>query len=235
MRATRLLVPVAVLALLAGCSGGGDDPAGPEPAPEREQVEERRAKGDDGADTADAADAADGGADGGATGDLAACIVGEWSSDPADMVASTDALLAAMGMTGTTVVTGEVRTTIDATTISTTYVDQVTESTIDAGGQQIVSRARMNGTLTQPYTLDGDVITSVSGDMSGVEIESTVTVDGQELPGYSEGFQQGLDSGASAGQPGRNRITCSGDTMTMTTLDMATLGMAEITVTLTRR
>ncbi len=235
MRATRLIVPVAVLALLAGCSGDGDDPAEPSATPDRVQAEERPEKsagaGDEGADGDDE------GADGGAAvdGDLAACLIGDWSSDPADLVATTDAMMSAMGMTSTTVVTGEAFTTIDATSITTTYVDQVTESTIDAAGQQIVSRARMNGTLSQPYTLDGDVLTSVAGDMSDVEIESTVLVDGQELPGYSEGFQQGLDSGSASGQSGRQRVTCSGDELTMTTLDLAGLGMADMTVTMTRR
>ncbi len=232
MRAARLIVPLAVLALLAGCSGDGDDAAEPAATPDRVQADERPGKSATDDDAADDTSDDDGAAP---DGDLAACLLGDWSSDPADLVATTDAMMTAMGMTSSTVVTGEAFTTIDATSITTTYVDQVTESTIDAGGQQIVSRARMNGTLSQPYTLDGDVLTSVAGDMSGVEIESTVLVDGQELPGYSEGFQQGLDSGATSGQSGRQRVTCSGDQLTMTTLDLASVGMADMTVTMTRR
>ena len=123
----------------------------------------------------------------------------------------------------------------DATTLSTTYVDQVSEVTMTAEGQTVVSTTRMNGTVSQPYTLDGDVLTSVAGDMSGVQTESTVLVNGQPLPGYEEGFQEGLGTGASAGQAGRNQVTCSGDTMTLTTLDLGTLGMDEIMMTLTRR
>jgi hypothetical protein len=229
MRTARLLVPLAALALLAGCAADTEEP---EATPDRTEAETEDVRpksapesGED--EPADDADAP--------TGDLAACILGEWTADTADLVATTDAMLAAMGMTSSsTVVTGESRTTIDATSISTTYVEQVTESTIDVGGQQIVSRARMNGTLVQPYTLEGDVLTSVSGDLSGVEMESTVLVDGQELPGYSEGFQQGLSAGSAAGQTGRQRVTCTSDTLTMTTLDLAGLGMADITVTMTR-
>lgn len=226
MRTARLLAPLAVLALLAGCSG---DPAEAEPTSQAPQAEQTRDKvAPERAEDEPADDDAP-------SGDLATCIVGEWTADAAAVAAASDATMAEMGMSSTTVVTGESFTTIEPTTISTTYVDQVSEMTITAEGQTIVSTTRMNGTVSQSYTLDGDVLMSVAGDLSGVQIESSVLVNGQELPGYEEGFQQGLSSGTAAGQAGRNRVSCSGDTMTMTTLDMASIGMAEITVAMTRR
>lgn len=227
MRTARLLVPLAALALLAGCTADTEEP---EATPEETQAADDRGKGDAEAGEDDPADDADA-----PTGDLATCLLGEWSADPAGVAAVADQMTAAMGVTSRTVVTGESFTTIDASTVSTTYVDQVTEMTMEVEGQAIVSTTRMNGTLTQSYTLEGDILTSLAGDLSGVQVESSVIVNGQELPGYEEGFQQGLGSGATAGQSGRNQVTCSGDTITMTTLDMATLGLDEITVTMTRR
>ncbi len=228
MRTARLLVPLTTLALLAGCSG---DPEEAEPTPEPTQAEDVRVKeapepGED--EPAD--DAADG-----PDGDLAACILGEWWSDPNEAAAMADALTAAMGMSSTTVVTGDTYTTFDATTVSTTYLDQVTEMTMTIEGQTIASTTRMNGTMSQPYTLDGDVMTSMAGDMSGVEVESSVLVNGQHLPEYDAAFQEGMGTGGTPGQSGRTRVTCSGDTMTLTTLDLAALGLDEIVVTATRR
>lgn len=224
MRAARLLIPLTVLALLAGCSGDAEEA---EPTPDQAQAEDVRIKvesedGEGGSADADAPDA-----------ELAACMIGEWTSDPAEVAAAADQMMAAMGMTSTTIVTGESTTTIDETTITTAYADQVTEMTTSAEGQSIVSTTRMNGSLSQPYTLSGDVMTSVAGDMSGVQMESSVLVNGQELPGYEEGFQEGLNSAGGVGQSGRNRVTCSGDTLTLTTLDMEALDMGDLTFTLT--
>ena len=194
MRSTHLLVPLTVLALLAGCTGGGDD-----------------------------------------TDDLATCLRGEWTPDADAQLAAIDDMLATMGVTGSATISGESVTTIDATTITTTYDDQLTELTMEVDGQTMVSSSRMDGTLSQAYTLDGDVLTARAGDMSAVQVESTVTLDGQELPGVDEASQRALTGGGATGQAGRMQVTCSGDGLTFTTLDLGELGAADMTVTLTRR
>lgn len=235
MRTARLIVPLTVLALLAACSG---DPEEAEPTAEPTQVEDVRAKetpepgADEPADDAGADDDVDAPA-----GELAACILGEWSSDLAQVVAVGDAMMAEMGMPATTTATGETRTIVDATTVTTTYVDYVTEMTIDVEGQTIVSTTRMDGTMTQSYTLVGDILTSVAAsDLSGITIESTVLVDGMELPGYSEAFQQGLSGASTAGQSGAQQVSCSGDTLTMRTVGLeAAIGIPDMTVTYQRR
>ncbi len=228
MRTTRLLLPVVTLAvLLTGCSGDDpaperdDTPAGPTKTERTEPAEEPAEEPVD---------------DAAPSGDLAACIIGEWSADLAQVVAMGDAMMAEMGMPATTTARGETLTTVDATTITTAYTDYVTEMTLDVEGQTIVSTTRMDGTMTQSYTLVGDVLTSVAaGDLSGIAIESTVAIDGVEVPGYSEGFQQGLSGASTAGQSGTQQVSCSGDTLTMTTVGLEDLlGMPDMTVTYRR-
>ncbi len=137
-------------------------------------------------------------------------------------------------MSGTTAISGESVTTIDATTMSTTYTDHVVELTATLEGQTFVSTTRTNGTRSQPYTLDGDVLTVLAGDRSDLRVESTVTLDGQPLPGYDQERLQALASGGSA-QSARTQVTCSGDRLTLTTHETATLGVDDLTIVFTRR
>lgn len=235
MRTARPLAPLALVAalglVLGGCTPADDDAPG-RPAPVDEGA---RLKTHDAGPGRDAPDDAASGGGAAAASELAACIVGEWYASPEDLAATSDAMMASTGLDTTTTVTGGTTTIIDGTTVTSVYDDQVTEMTFESAGQTIVSRARMDGRLTQTYTLDGDVMTTVAGDVSGVTAESTVLIDGEAVPGYSEGFQQGFASGAASGQTGRQRVTCSGDTLQLTTLDLAGLLGADMTVTLTRR
>lgn len=239
MRARRLALPLlalplALAGLLAGCThepvtaptpqAQAEDTPRPTKAPARAPQ--------DGADDGDAG----GRGDVAPAGDLAQCLIGEWVADQAAAIAASNALMAAAGLQATTTVRGESVTTFGPDTVTATYADYVTEVTVSAEGQTVTTVTRMNGTMTQSYTLDGDVLTSVAAqDLSGVQIESTVLIDGEELFGYSDGFQEGLDSASTAGESSRQRVTCSGDTLTTQTLDLGSLGMGDITLTLTRR
>lgn len=193
MRTPCLLVPLTVLALLAGCTGDDDAP------------------------------------------DLASCLQGEWTPDPATQRTAVEGRLAVMGMAGSVTMSGESVTAIDDATMTTTYLDQLTELTLEENGQTLVSSTRTNGTVSQPYTLDGDVLTAGAGDASTVQVESAVTLDGEEVDGADEDLLRVLGSAGAAGQAGRLRVTCSDDRLTMTTLDMADVGVTDVTITLTRR
>lgn len=229
MRIRRLTLPLVVLplaaaTLLTGCSG--DSAAEPTPSAQAEDTP-TKAEPQDGADDGDADRAA---------GDLAECIIGDWAGDLDDVIAQSDAMMAATGFDATTTAHGEAVTTFAPGTVTTTYSDYVVEITMNVEGQEVTSITRMNGAMTQAYTLDGDVLTSVAAeDLSGIQIESTVLINGQELPGYSESFQDGMDDASSAGQSARQRVTCAGDTMTTETLGLEALGLGDFTATLTRR
>lgn len=167
--------------------------------------------------------------------DLASCLRGEWTPEPATQRTAVEGRLAVMGMAGSVAVSGESVTAIDATTITTTFLDQLTELTLEENGQTLVSSTRTNGTVSQPYTLDGDVLTAGAGDASTVQVESAVTLDGEEVDGADEDLLRALASAGAAGQAGRLQVTCSDDRLTMTTLDMADIGVTDVTITLTRR
>lgn len=167
--------------------------------------------------------------------DLASCLRGEWTPDPATRRTAVEGRLAVMGMAGSVAVSGESVTAIDATTMTTTFLDQLTELTLEENGQTLVSSTRTNGTVSQPYTLDGDVLTAGAGDASTVHVESAVTLDGEEVDGADEDLLRALASAGAAGQAGRLQVTCSDDRLTMTTLDMADIGVTDVTITLTRR
>lgn len=224
MRATRLLVPVAALALLAGCSDAeGSDPT---PEPDRVQAEdlpEKVSTGDDASDdgTSDG-DASGNGAKPGEdkpdapAGDVAACMLGAWD---ADMSTLESAALASMGtnldtFAASVEVTGGQVDTIGPDTIAVKYLGQRVAVSMTVDGTQLDIVTTFAGELVTSYILDGDVLTTVGGDMTAVTIDSATYLNGveTEIPGYAEQMDATM-SGMTA-TAGQVRIICSADSLT---------------------
>lgn len=231
MRVTRRAVPLLFVPLVLGAVAGCSDDPEPRPTPvvtsDAPPSADPRDKGGTGGGDAD-----DGGTGLAPSGDLATCILGDWVSDNDAVLAATQDMLARMGMQGSARISGEAWTTFGPSTATSTYRDYVTEVTMISAGQTVTSIVRMDGTMTLTYTIAGDVITSTAAsDLSGIEITSTVLIDGVELPGYSEGFDQGLGAASASGQTQRQQVTCSGDVLTAMSLDDG----SNLVTTLTRR
>lgn len=219
MRVARLLVPLTVLAVLAGCADGADeaDADAPEPTPVADTAEQGRIK----VLSPDA--------------DLAACLQGTW--DVASESAEASAV-AGMGYQGevldaSAAVTGSQTVTFEPGTLTTRYEDQVVTitGTFDTMAVELITR--FNGETVQGYVLDGDVLTVGGTDFSGVTVESRTFVDGEELsiPEYEAQLVAAMTFAAAAGYT--DRIACS-DTSLRQTPVIAGTTLPELAVTMTR-
>lgn len=205
MRVAPLLVPVAALALLAACTG---DPEEREPTPDRAEAGAQRVKvatGDDGSDDgSDDVVTAD-------PGDLAACILGDWSVDMTAQAAVAQSTLDMVTPGSHVSAAGRSDLHVDATQLVSTLTDAATSVTLTIEGQELLAVTTMNGVTVQSYTLDGDLMTTYGVDTSGLSVDTRTYLDGVEtvLPGFDEGFQNGQD--LSATTVGTARLVCTAD------------------------
>lgn len=221
MRVARLLVPLTVLALLAGCAGDAADADGaaePEPAPAADSAEPRRIK----VMSADA--------------DLYACLQGTWDI-PSEAIAA-DAV-SGIGFTGelvdaTAEVTGARTLTYGPGTLTMRYEDQTVTITGTFDGEPVALVAGFSGETVHDYSLAGDVLSVSGADLSGVTVESTIYVDGEELslPEYEAYLAGSMETARMSGYT--ERVTCSGATLRTTPMVAGTAN-PDLTLTLTRR
>ena len=228
MRTARLLIPLAALALLAGCAADTEEA---EPTPEETRADEVRVKDDTDADAPEPADD-----DAAPSGDLATCILGEWTVDPAvveenariGMGPSADAYGATVDVTGTQVAE------IGPDTLTTRFEDQRITITMDIDGVHLETVTTLAGETVARYTLDGSVMTVLTTDMSGITTESLTYVDGveTEIPGYAEQMDSAMAMTGSLG--GSAHVTCTATTFTQVPL-VAGTAIPDMASTLTRR
>lgn len=226
MRTTRLLLPALALALLlGGCTGddgdrGRDDDSAEGPT----KVREESAPSDE--PTEDPAD------DGSADPALVACIEGDWTVDPADATALTQAAMDLMGVDAQVAITGGFDMVLGDGTITTTYTGYTTDMTMVMEGQEIRVVTVQDGPATQDFTLAGEILTSTPLDMSAVTFTTTTYLDGVVQPGFDAGVEEGMSS-MGAGQ-GDQRVVCDA-----TNLDMIPVVLGaerdDLAVHLTRR
>lgn len=194
-RGVAALVPLAVAALLlAACSG--DDPA---PAPSTPAVAEEPAE--------EPTPSPDGPPEEEPSSAGAACVQGTWMSDA---VAQAEQATAALGMAelgAQATVAGRARTTIEGTTLTTEYLDQVVEVSWDLQGQQYRMVNAWSGTLTATVEVTDDRLVVTDVDLSGLTATFETYVDGQRLavPGVEEVPLSGFAAG------GASTYTCTAD------------------------
>ncbi|WP_250445219.1 hypothetical protein [Actinotalea sp. C106] len=213
MRSTRRLVlPAAVgaLVLLAGCSGDTDTETTP--------TDEETTPVEEPAETEEPAAAA-GGDD---------CFEGEWT---ADLEAMRDATLSAPGLAELdpeVEVSGESWVTYADGVMTTEYDQQTTELAMSLEGQEIVSTSVYDGTMTASYTAADGTLDVTEVDMSGVEISTATTVNGEaiEVPDLKDLDTMGMDLGVSS------TYTCDGDELSLTPQVEGAEGFTQV---LTRR
>lgn len=229
MRTARLLAsltPLTALVLLGGCSAGLEDP---EPAPETTHAQDVRTKATPagGKEARPDDDAA-------AAEDLAACILGEWEITPEAVRAMTDAAVALSGMDVTVTTSGTATVAIDAGSMTTTYVDYVTDATFTDHGETLRSVNTINGTAVQHYWLDGDLLSTDGVDMSGMTSTMTTYLNGVEatVPSFDAGYQDGMKATMTEG--GTVRLTCT-DTELVQIPVLGATELPELATTLSRR
>ncbi|MBO1753043.1 hypothetical protein J4G33_14620 [Actinotalea sp. BY-33] len=196
MRSTRSLVlPAAVgaLVLLAGCSGDTDSESTP--------TGEATAPVEDPAET-----------EGPATASRDDCLEGEWTSD---LEAIREATLSAPGMAALdpeVEVSGESSVTFADGVMTTEYDQQTTEVAMALQGQEVISTSTYNGTMTASYAVADGTIEVTDVDMSGVQIDSATTVNGEaiEVPDLDDLDTRGVNLGVTSA------YTCEGDELSLT-------------------
>jgi hypothetical protein len=194
MRAIRsarfLLAPAIGLVLLAACTPG--DPT-PEPTETVAETPTPTPTEDDADDVASSGGAG--------------CLVGEWEAD-LDVIGQNAIAAPGLDAFGAEVsVSGASTTTLDGSTMTSVYADQQVEVTWSLEGQQFRMVTRYDGTLRGSYAATDSELTVSDVDLSGLTLESTTFVNGEELelPGIGEAVAAGFDMG------GTSTYTCTRD------------------------
>lgn len=213
MRATRrqtrpavaVLAPLAAVALLLGGCSGGDD-AADEPTAEASTPAEE-------ATTEPAEDAGeDAGDDGATASEGAACVEGTWVSDPAAQAEQTTAALGMSDIGAQASVTGDSITTIEGSTMTTEYRDQVVEVSWEMEGQEFRMVNSWSGTLTGTVEVTADQVAVSGVDSSALQVSYETYVNGEQLevPGLEDIPLSGFAAG------GTSTYTCAGDELRLT-------------------
>ena len=211
MRATRrptrsaaAVVPLAAVALLlGGCSGGGDDatPSTVESTPADDATTEPADGGGD-----------DGGDDDATASEGPACVEGTWVSDPEAQAEQTTAALGMSELGAQASVTGDSRTTIDGSAMTTEYRDQVVEVSWEMEGQEFRMVNSWSGTLTGTVEVTADQVVVSGVDSSALQVTYETFVNGEQLE--VPGLEDIPLSGFAAGGP--STYTCAGDELRLT-------------------
>lgn len=220
MRATRrqtrpavvLLAPLAAVALLlGGCSGGDAD--ADEPTPEASTPAEEETTGpadDEGADDEGTDD--EGTDDDAPTSEGATCVEGTWVSDPEAQAQQTTAALGMSDIGAQATVTGDSVTTIDGSSMTTEYRDQVVEVSWELEGQEFRMVNSWSGTLTATVEVGEDQVVISGVDSSALQMGYETYVNGEllDVPGLEDIPLSGFAAG------GTSTYTCSGDELQLT-------------------
>jgi len=108
---------------------------------------------------------------------------------------------------------GESWVTFDGSTIATEYRDGVTESKMTMGEKDLVFRSVYHGKLAASYTATDTDLTVADADVTGLTIESSTFVDGEEVE-KMRGQEQ--SEARQAGLGGVWSCTCNERTLTLT-------------------
>ena len=211
MRAVRShLLPLAPitaglagLLLLAACSGDDTEPT-PTPSTSAETAEAPEPTGTSEPEpTEPADDATSAGAD---------CVQGTWLSDPAAQAEQTTSGLGMADLGAQATVTGDSLTTIDGTSFTTEYRDQVVEVTWELDGQEFRMVNSWSGRLTGTVTVTDDLFTVSDVDAGGLDMSYETFVNGTRLdvPGLEEIPATGFAAG------GASTYTCDTDELRLT-------------------
>lgn len=164
--------------------------------------------------------------------DLTTCLVGTWEQDMTDARAQMDALMGAgdeadVSFDGTGTMTfgadGSLSSTVDSTTTMAGAVD----------GVAVVLTAKVAGSTSGTWTVDGERMTIADLDMSGLTTDITTTADGVEveIPGLDDSGD--LSSVAAQAPPSETDVTCTDDELLLST-ETGVDGMEPVTQRYTR-
>jgi len=199
--AVAVLAPLAAVALLLGGCSGGDDAGADEPSAEATTpADEEPTEPTD--DTDDDATASEG----------AACVEGTWVSDPEAQAEQTTAALGMSDIGAQASVTGDSLTTIEGSTMTTEYRDQVVEVSWDMEGQEFRMVNSWSGTLVGTIEVTEDQVVISGVDASGLQMGYETYVNGEllEVPGLEDIPLSGFAAG------GTSTYTCNGDELRLT-------------------
>ena len=227
MRAVRLLAPLAALAALAltltvtGCSDSSEPRPTPTPTPTPTSTEAAgKSKAGDAGGTGDA-------------GDVEACLAGEWGLDGATASRLTATLLESMGADVDVTITGEAVLRFDDGVATWTYTDYTTALVIRDDGAEVETVTVQNGPATQPYTLEGDMMTSAALDLSATTMDITTSIDGVTRRLTDDEVSQSMASASLSGQ-GQTRLSCTDTELAMTPVVLGA-EQTDLATVLTRR
>ena len=202
-----LAVPAALAAalLLAGCGGGGDaEKPARTAAPETEESAEAPAPEDEAEEPTEEPDAA--------ASEGAGCLEGTWVASAESIEESTLSAPGMSEMNAQVSVSSDSRLVFEDGISRSEYDDQTTEVKFTVEGQDVVTTTTFDGAVVGSYTATDTEVTIADVDVSGVTLESTSVIGGEEVALPDIDLTEAL--GSQAG--GTSSYTCEGDTLTLT-------------------
>lgn len=221
MRPAPLLAAATAALLLAGCTpaartAGGIYPDPVEPTSTGPGRAHTPAAGaEDAAGTpAPGASAAAGGQ---AQGDTAACMLGDWDVPNSAIMAGVTTGIEeepdSAGASPQVDVQGSQWARIDPAVVTTTFDGLVIHITVTTHGHLVDEYVTFTGSMTQPYTVAGDVMTTGANDAGGLKLTMTFALDGRpvDYPGEGDPTAEMRSMFESAG--GSAQVTCTPTTL----------------------